>query len=135
MAVIAGMSLPAFKGTHNRLKLENTALNILNITRYAREKAVVESAIYRLNFDVDKKTYSLTLVDLETPLEPKPFSGRYAKAFEIPADITFESSVGFINFYPNADCDEASIILANSDGLRYEIVKTEAFSDFKIIKK
>ncbi|MEW6009417.1 MAG: prepilin-type N-terminal cleavage/methylation domain-containing protein [Candidatus Omnitrophota bacterium] len=135
IAIIAAMSLPAFKSTHNRLKLENTVLNLLNITRYARQRSVVESEIYRLNLDTANKQYSLSIVNLEMPDDSKALSGRYANTFQIPTDISFETSADFINFYPNGDCDSAIIVIANSDNLRYELVKEEAFSDFEIIKK
>ena len=132
LAVLAGLSIPAFKKTHNRLKLENSALNIVSMTRLARTKAIVESRIYRLNFDIQTKTYWLSCESDEPVEDFERISGRFAKTFQIPADITLDISQTHVSFYPNGNSDNLTIILSNSDGLRREITKSGVFGEFRV---
>lgn len=135
LAVVAGVNLPAFSKTYNRLRLENCALSILSIARYTREKAIVESKTHRLNFNIENKTYWITSLSEDPLEEPERIGGRFARIFQIPADISIEASSDFINFYPNGDSDDAVVILTNSRGLEQRIIKSGVFGEFKIKKE
>jgi Tfp pilus assembly protein FimT len=134
LIVLAGLNLPAFKNTYNRLKLENCALNIISLARYAQQRAIVDAANYQLHFDTTKKNYWLTRLAGDTTQKEERLHGRFSQDFQIPSDISADTSADSINFYPNADSDEAIIVLTN-DRLRYEIKKSGAFGEFKLSKE
>lgn len=136
IVVLAGLNLPAFKATYNHLKLENCALNILALSRFAEQKAIVESRIYRLNFDSINKVYWLTILS-ENPEQEKPqeLTGRFGRRFQIPTDINLAVSLELINFYPSAESDNATIALSNEQGARFELTKSGAFGGFEIQEK
>ncbi|MBU2540436.1 MAG: prepilin-type N-terminal cleavage/methylation domain-containing protein [Candidatus Omnitrophica bacterium] len=135
LSVMVGISLPAFKKTYNRLNLENIALNILSTARYARAKAIVESRIYRLNFDIEDKSYSLSTESDDKIEGFQPISGRFGKIAQITDDINIKTSADHVNFYPSGDSDEIIVVLKNTDGRVYTIGKSGVFGEFKIIEE
>jgi Tfp pilus assembly protein FimT len=135
LAVLAGINIPNLKKTYSRLKLENCALNILSIGRYARQKAITQSLTQRLNFDLINNTYYLSQENDNDPEEFERIQGRFSGIFKIPQEILLESSAQFLDFYPDGDCDNVSIALSNSDNLRYKLIKSGVFGEFKIEKQ
>jgi len=135
ITVLAGLNFPAFRTTYNRLKLENCALNILALSRFAQQKAIVTSGIYRLNFDPVNKTYWLSQILEEPSQEPRLLTGRFGAKFQIPADIELALSGQEINFYPSGESDNATIALSNEQHARFEIFKSGAFGEFKVQEK
>lgn len=132
LSVMASLSLPAFKKTYNRLKLQNCALDILSLARFVRTKAIVESKVYRLNFDVESKVYWLTRAS-DGPIDDfEPISGRFGRTFKIPLGLSLEASSDFMTFYPNAASDDIDLTITNSDGLQRQLLKSGVYGEFKI---
>lgn len=130
LVTLAGLNIPALSKTYNRLKIENCALDILSICRYGRQKAIVESKIHRLNFDLGAKTYWITREADAGEFER--INGRFSQNFKIPADISIDVSPEKINFYPNGESDAAVLLLTGPNNLRFTLTKSEAFDEFQI---
>lgn len=135
LTVMAGISLPAFQKTHNRLKIENCALSILGISRYARERAIVESKTFRLNFDIESRAYWLTAESDEPSADFESVSGRFGKTYRIGDDIIIQTSADYINFYPSGNSDDVRVILTDGNDLHYILEKSGVFGEFKIKEK
>lgn len=129
--ILAGLNFPALSKQFNRLKLENCALDILSICRYARQSAIAQSRVYRLNFDLNEKSYYLSR-EKDTQGQFENISGRFARKFNIPSGISIDTSRQEINFYPNAEYDSVEISLTNPDNLRCKLFKSGAFDELEI---
>lgn len=132
--ILAGMNIPALSKQYNRLKLENCALGILSVSRFARQSAIAQSKTYRLKFNLNEKSYYL-LRETQTPGEFEKISGRLARKFKVPSDISIDISRQEINFYPDGEYETVEILLTNPNNLRYRLVKSGAFDELEIRKE
>ncbi len=118
LIIIAG-SIPLFGRTYRSLELNNCALNISKLIRFAQERAIVESNSLRINFDFTKKTYWLTAQDLQGS-EFKAFKNdRFGAVFKIPDSMEIEGEKNLANFYPDGRSDKISIKLSSKDESLY----------------
>lgn len=129
--ILAGMNIPALSKQFNRLKLENCALDILSICRYARQSAIAQSRVYRLNFDLNEKSYWLSR-EPDTSGEFENIPGRLGRRFKVPSDISIDASEQEIDFYPNGEYDAIEIILTNPNNLRCKLARSGAFDELEI---
>jgi type II secretory pathway pseudopilin PulG len=126
--VLVGFSTPLFRRTFSDLELRETAANITSFITFAQHKAVSDSAICKLVFDYDRKTYRLFMASAAPGVEgalgyinPKD---RFGRLFKMPADLKAEGRAAELFFYPDGHCDKFAIRLSNKNGKTITLATT-----------
>jgi len=117
VSVLIGLSVPLFRGTFSGLQLKNTSLNMAKLVSYARETAIVEKTVYKLNFDLKKGKFWLTrLESTDVGGVYKRISGRRGKIFFLPDGLFFTGRIKEIFFYPDGRATRADIKITDKTG-------------------
>ena len=126
LAVITAMVTPVFGATFKGIRSENEVRNLVSYLEYAQQRAVTDSAEYRVYFAPQLGVYwmeravvrdglsvAFVMVDDVNVEEAKlpesialavPRARRYRK-----------ENVYYVGFYPNGMCDDALIVLRDVD--------------------
>lgn len=118
--IIISMSVPLFRKTFLRLELNNAALNIAKIIRFAEGRAITEGNIFKINFDFNKKTYWLTQNSDSAPGAFKNLKNdRFGAIFTLPQNIGIKGEKNYAVFYPDGRSDKITIILNSPEDTLY----------------
>lgn len=132
--VLAGLSLPIFKNTFQDLSAKDAAFNISKLISYAREKAVLDKANYKIIFDFTRRQYQLfESTRSDEGIIYRIARGRFGRAFNLPQNLFFHDAKTDITqelkeeykkqvvFYPDGHCDELAIDILDKKGKGYAI--------------
>jgi len=117
IGVLASISTPLFRRTFNDIQLANASQEIVSLTRYARQKAIVERNLYRLNLDSYKNSYWLTKCDLsaESKDEFQKLEGKFGRHRRLPKGIKLVTKKKNMCFYPDGTSDGITFSLTNQN--------------------
>ena len=132
LGIIAMMTLPNFGRSFTKLKLHETASNISYLMRYAQSRAITKSQSVQLTFDVSLSHYWLlqgpSLDEAEEMASGnfQEIPSRWGRKFEVPSDITIETTQSTVAFYPDGQiekarinvCHENNCMIISSEGQR-----------------
>ncbi len=136
LSTVLAMAAPSLRGFFISRRGDDAAAQILAMTQYARSQAVSEGIIYRLNFDVQERTYWLTAQKAGTYETLKTEFGR---TFTISKDLVLEledfaqeDRDTFLEFSPYGTVTPATIRLIDRKGRTLEIACPTATESFSI---
>jgi hypothetical protein len=101
----------------------------LALSKYARQRAVIESKIYSLRFHTNSRQWISLQQEKINSLDSV-----LLKTLYLPSDIKINPSVKFIYFYPDGKIDSALISLSSNNGKTYQI-SYEGIQGRMVIKK
>lgn len=140
LIIVVTLAIPRFGKTFNFLQLQNFASDTVSFARYAQAKAITDGKIYRLAFNLEKKTLSI-----ESRVESEEKDGGEAESWymekikPIPGYVSVELQDGKadIQFYPDGTADKATIEASTPSGKYYKIFVEPATGYVKLedIKK
>ncbi|NQT47019.1 MAG: hypothetical protein HQ593_06075 [Candidatus Omnitrophica bacterium] len=120
--VITVLSTPRFRRSYTDLELRSSVADLVKMTRYAQERAIVERVPLKLNFDFNEGEYYLSIKDQEGEASAyKRMATRFGKTIHLPKSITLEGDMETITFYPDGHSDTTSLVLENDDGGSMEL--------------
>jgi len=137
MGVLLLTARPSFKNTYRNLKISTTSKKIASFISYARQKAILERVKYRLNFDYQGKKYWLT-VEKDPVNYPDYYvevKSKFGKQTYLPEEVTIESYIDFITFYPDGKIDKNSLTLKSEWGDEYILHLGRRVNHVKITAK
>jgi len=124
--VLVGLSTPLFRKPFRNIQLKNTCRNLVQLMRYGQAKTIAERRLSRVNLDVGKGIFWLTVQDDTSPAEFKRIKERRGRTFKIPDNISIDSEISFITFYPDGSSDKAEIKISDNKGKAFIITTQRA---------
>jgi len=115
LSVVAGLTVPNFRKTYSNLQLKQTAKDMMYLMRYAQGRSATRARQMVLRFDEDYKKYWLEDLGSSAGSQDgvdgssRKFSGRLARQFKIPDEVTVEAKTQKINFLPDGTIDKQQI--------------------------
>lgn len=135
LSTVLAMAAPSLRGFFTSRRGDDAAAQILALTQYARSQAVSEGVVYRLNFDVQERTYWLTA---QKAGAYEPLDTEVGRTFALSKDLVLqlenevqENRGRFLEFSPYGTVTAATIRLIDRKGRALEIscpTVTESFS-------
>ena len=145
LGVIAGLSLPDFQKTYERIELSQAANNIAYLMRYAQSRSIIQRRNLQFICDSDGKRYWLTQ-EARLPIEEKgggqarlpieekmggqgsrvsfeKLSGRWGRIFKIPREISVQAEDSSVSFSPDGKITRTEISLCRQS--RCVVVSTK----------
>lgn len=115
MAVLIGVSTPAFRGSFSGLVLKDASLNISKLISFAQEKAIIEKVRYKLILNTEEFNYH---IQREHPKDSDIFvrlDDKYGRTFSLPSNVLLKTDKAEITFYPDGRSDKARIRLVGKN--------------------
>ena len=135
LSTVLAMAAPSLRGFFTSRRGDDAAAQILALTQYARSQAVSEGIIYRLNLDVQTRSFWLTAQKAGTY---ERLETEFGKTFTLAKDLVLEledvqqeDRDVFVEFSPYGTVTAATIRLVDKQGRALEVAcptVTEAFS-------
>lgn len=117
--VVLALAAPNFSKGYSRLQLDQTADDLLRVSRWAQAMAIGQGRTYALFFERDRRSYRLVRVKSEDESggqdDFEPVKGSLGRMHQVPEAIRLDSLDDHIEFYPDGTIGEAAISLSSSD--------------------
>jgi prepilin-type N-terminal cleavage/methylation domain-containing protein len=138
LSTVLAMAGPSLRGFFASRKTHDTAAQILAFTQYARSQAISEGIIYRLNFDIEERTYWLTAWQSGAFRELKT---EFGQVFTLPKDIDMElegldeeERDTFLEFTPQGTVTAGTVRLIDRNGRALEVTCPTMTESFTIVE-
>jgi len=137
LCTVLAMAAPSLRGFFSSRQMHDMAEQIQLLIRYARIQAVSEARYYRLEFDLSRREYGLTVLtdSRYIPLE-KSFGMRYT----LPADVElqFENVQNVegkyvLQFDLQGHAKECRIRLCDSKNNRIDLICLSPVENFELV--
>ena len=135
LSTVLAMAAPSLRGFFASRRIDDTAVQILALTQFARSQAVSEGIIYRLNLDTRDRTYWLTAQKAGVF---ERLDTEFGRTFTLPKDIDMElvdleqkDRDVFLAFTPHGTMTAGTVRLIDASGRTLEVTcpsVTESFS-------
>jgi type II secretion system protein H len=100
IGTMAGLSAPRLRSGYERLRLNEAASSIGRTIRMAREAAITEGTVYRIQFDGDRRSYRVERMAVEGSTYEAP-GRRWAGPSTLPDGIEMSVVPLGLGFSPN----------------------------------
>ena len=136
LTVMLAMVAPSLSGFGRGRQAEQAAANILALARWAREQAISDGRVYRLNFSPQDQTYWVTAAaggGYET------LAVDFGRPFTLPDGVTatFESpsegSNAVVEFMPTGRTQAVRIHVLTVDGRQFDLGNMSATEPLKVL--
>lgn len=135
LCTVLAMAAPSLRGFFASCETSDAAAQLVALTQLARSQAIAEGRVYRLNLDVQRRTYWLTVQEQGAFRE---LYSEFGRVFSLPKDTLIElenipkyGSDHYVEFSPQGRTQAGTIRLTNRRGDVFEITcfsPTELFS-------
>jgi len=119
LGIILAIAAPSFSRGYARIQLNETADDILMVSRWAQAMAIGQERIYALNLAHDHRSYNLMRFknDVKTDDQDvfEPVKGTLGRMHKIPDPVGLVTDSDQIEFYPDGTIDQAKIELSLED--------------------
>jgi len=136
MLAMIGVSTPLFRNAYDAAQLDDATRNVTKLMQYARERAIIERAEYRIRFDLRSKEYRLE-VRTQSPNQEYDFrevEGKFGRINRIPEVLSVKASRSEITFYPDGDSDDASVWFSDKNGRVYTLTMLGARGHVQVLR-
>lgn len=137
LCTVLGMAGPSLRGFFSQRQMDDTAACMLSLTQFAQSQAVCEARHYRVNIDIDDRTYWLTVKDKGVFRKLKTSWGRI---FILPPEITVkvwdlerDGSLRLIEFSPEGRTTPGAIQFVGPRGDTRQLICRSATEGFAIL--
>jgi prepilin-type N-terminal cleavage/methylation domain-containing protein len=138
LSTVLAMAGPSLRGFFATRKTNDTAAQILALTQYARSQAISEGIIYRLNFDVQERTYWLTAWQSGAFRQLKT---EFGQVFTLPKDVEMEldnldeeDTDIFLEFTPQGTVTAGTVRLVDHSDRALEVTCPTMTESFAIVE-
>lgn len=137
ISTLLTIASPSLRGFFASRRINDAASNILSLIKLARSQSVNEGRVYRLNIDLDQRSYWLTAVEGGIFSELKTEFGR---TFILPDDTVIElenenndePTENYILFYPEGWAQPGIIRLTDRRGDVIEIMSSSPLERYRV---
>ncbi len=118
LGIVLALSAPNFSKGYAHFQLNQTADDLLHISRWAQAMAIGQQRAYALRFAEDGRAYKLMRAkegqaeDEEDSFEP--VNGSLGRPHPVPEAVRVDVQPSSIQFHPDGTIDPASIVLDSS---------------------
>ena len=123
IVILAGISIPLFRGTFSNLELDAFARELQGTMNFLRQRAIVEGRVILFNIDTDRQEYWAQIQDESARL----------KTYRIPAEIRLECENKEIAFYPDGDIDKVDMKITHQNNRSFILTTKGVFGGVKIL--
>jgi prepilin-type N-terminal cleavage/methylation domain-containing protein len=135
MAVLAGVSVPQFRGTFRHLQIQVVASDVATLLTYAGRRAVASGEMLRVHFDVEGRRYWLVTAPQGSPEGTfEKISGKFGRVSAVPAHISFAHSTRDVTFYPDGRADRFEMLISDDSPLSYRLATDVRTGRVKIVE-
>ena len=137
LTVMLAMVAPSLGGFGRGRQAEQAAANILSLARWAREQAIAEGRVYRLNFNPAEQAYWVTADAGGGQFEPLAVD--FGRQFLLPDHVTaewqapVESGYAYIDFLPTGRSQPVYIRVLTDDGREFPLGTLSATEPLKAL--
>jgi type II secretion system protein H len=134
--VLASMVVPAMSGFGHGRRIEDAATEVLALIQFARERAISDGTVYRMNFDSQARAYQLTRLEGDAFVQLGEEAGR---RFILPegVDANWElpqrEDGAYIEFLPTGRSEAATVTLSDDKGKTITITAQSPTELFRIL--
>ena len=136
LCTVLGMASPSLRGFFSSRQLNDIAEQIIVLTRYAKTQAIYESKYYRVNFDLNRRLFWISVLnESEFTRQQK----QLANTYHIPADLkmafenlSMESGFYYIEFNPEGYATPCSIIMQDNKNNTIQIACLSPAENFEM---
>ena len=128
IGIVIALAVPNFSKGFSSFELDQTADDLLSVSRWAQAMAIGQERVYALSFSSDQRTYGLVREkmgdDNDSQDKFEPVQGPLGRKHMIPAAIQLEitqisdskgkEDADLIEFYPDGTIDAATLQLNSS---------------------
>lgn len=115
ISVTLGLLIPSFHKTFSDIQLNACVQDMVSFIRYARERAIVENTVFRLNLDMGEGSYWLTKKEPDKDSFSRP-SEKLGRKHTVSGALRIEASENTVDFYPDGEIGASQIWLRNQNG-------------------
>ena len=137
LCTVLGMAGPSLRGFFSRRQIDDTASHILSLTQFAKSQAVCEGRTYRLNINVERRTYWLTVQDQGVF---RDLNTEWGRVFRLPPDISMlvwdlelDRTLRFVQFSSLGRTTPGTLQLISPKGDRRSIMCRSATDSFCVL--
>lgn len=112
ISITLGFMAPAFRKTFQDIQLNSSAQDIVSLSRYAQERAIVENTALRLNIDAENGTYWLTQKEQDKDIFNK-LAGSFSRQYSLAEGLKIETEGNVVDFYPDGEIGHMKIKITN----------------------
>jgi general secretion pathway protein H len=127
IASICALALPNSGKILENIKVRSTVRQICALLNYARGQAVISATNYKVNYNVNQKSCWITKKINDSYVRLK---GRAGKTLFIPKEVSFETKIDSITFYPKGTSSGGEIIIED-----FHIVVDEITGIVEVIRE
>jgi len=119
LSMLLAMVAPSLSGFGAGRDAEYASAQVMTLSRWAREQAITEGRVYRLNFDPAAQSYWVTAQVGGTFQSPQQEFGR---VFSLPEGVTMQwdapadGGAQVVDFHPSGRAQPVRIIVTARDG-------------------
>jgi len=134
ICTVLAMASPSMRGFFASRRTADASAQIVALTRYARDHAVADGSVYRMNLDAGQGTYWLTA---QKGGIFERIASEFGREFNLPDGTTAEwlepSGAEWIAFYPDGRGEAAHIRLTGRQGETADIVCAAPAERFHVV--
>ena len=137
ISIVLAMVAPSLSGFSAGRDADFAAAQLVSVGRWAREQAISEGRVYRLNFDESSQTYFVTAQVGGTFVRPEV---EFGQLFEVPEGVVMawtaprEGGVAVIDFFPSGRCQPALVTAVARDGQETRIASLSPTEPLRVLE-
>ena len=137
ISTVLAAAAPSLRGFVRGRQTADAAAQVLSLTHLARSRAASRGCIHRLNVDAEAGSYWLTMQQTGAFVE---IDGGHGRRFRLPVGVSVAldspsgaESPGYVQFYPDGRCDQATIELAGGEGDVFHVTCPSPSERFRVV--
>jgi prepilin-type N-terminal cleavage/methylation domain-containing protein len=138
ICTVLAIASPSLKGFFSSRQINDAAEQIMAVTRYAKTRSIYESNYYRVNFDLSKRQYWLSVLKES---EYVRLENDFGRSFSIPRDIELEfvnlgrdGSIYYLEYDPQGYCRPCKIRMEDTSNNIIELVCHSPAENFVLVE-
>lgn len=138
ISTLLAVAGPSLRGFFASRKTNDAAAQLLAFTQYARSQAVSEGVVYRLNFDLEERTYWLTAWQAG---DFQRLKTEFGQTFALPKDVDIElekleedEEDIFLKFTPQGTATPGTVRLLDKSDRAIEVMCATMTEPFTIVE-
>lgn len=139
LSILLAFSLPNFRRTMERLRVEQTAFAFAQLLRYAHEQAVAHDADILWTWDEQRHRAFITPAHPDDPDHPVALNARFAEQRAVPSSIAVRLtrqevpvSCRCLTFFPDGTSEPTTLTIGQAPNL-YTVTVDRATSQVRLI--
>jgi type II secretory pathway pseudopilin PulG len=139
LCTVLGMVAPSLQGFFSSRQIKDIGEQMVALAQYAKTQSVYRSQYYRMNFDLDKRQYWLSVLEKS---EYQRLENDFGSKFIIPSDIDVkfenfsrEGPLFYVEFNPEGYSKQCKIMLEDDKRNYIDVVCYGPTENFEMVER